>query len=440
MKNKLCAVWQAVYPTLLLTLLHILFSQAAYYLALPDEKEILLGYNGMRHIVVSAVIFLCFYYSFVRLQTVYNKPLREEYIKAEGNIGYFKSVVCGWDFWLNIFAFAITVFAFDLNKTYSLLYEYFEGSKLTAFGIAMPCLIIINLLARYNARKQWNRSIGIDEKIEGYSQKPKSSAHSADKLIPAPPSLAAMRFITRTGSGTNPAIKTEPPAPPSYDRAGRIRTYLLVIAMYVFCVFAGTIMYTIASFVLIPFFMISFAKTLTGIIAFIIVMIPIVRRIKALVKRYGFISKLKRLCKESKQRLSVIKAPYASLFSIKGGESFTVTANQKTYSCKMLSCIKKSTPIVLNENGSGAYIHAFVFAGIKWFERTRYFNFGYESSAQQILIINPASKFICKEHNGAITELDNGDCVGKYIVYTAGGFLNSLDRGTLGVVEKKKGY
>ena len=87
--------------------------------------------------------------------------------------------------------------------------------------------------------------------------------------------------------------------------------------------------------------------------------------------------------------------------------------------------------MIINQDGSGIRIHAFVFAGIKWFQKDVKFDFGYESKYKKVLIIHPNSKFVCTVKNGGITELDNGDRVGDYYVYTAQSFLNNINRDSI---------
>jgi hypothetical protein len=112
-------------------------------------------------------------------------------------------------------------------------------------------------------------------------------------------------------------------------------------------------------------------------------------------------------------------------------QTFIVTANGKTFECKLIGARKKSIPMVLDDDGSGIYIHAFVFAGIRWWHYTEEFEFGFDSKYQKILIINPNAKFVYKNRDGEYGELDNGDTVADYRIHTGQSFLNGLNRDCL---------
>jgi len=61
------------------------------------------------------------------------------------------------------------------------------------------------------------------------------------------------------------------------------------------------------------------------------------RYLRAYLKRRSLLKELKKICSERQYTLSQIRDPYRSLFFDFEGESFSVTVNSKTYSCKLLS-------------------------------------------------------------------------------------------------------
>ncbi len=432
--KKLCT---AVIPSVILAVLHILFAQLAYFTAYPEESEFLIGYNAVRHIIVSGIIFVCFYYSFVRVQTVYNTPLREKYLAAEGNVRIVPFILSSLGFWTDLLVYSAIILA-AYGKAFSFIFDIFgEGGRLFALAATLPILAIIGFIARFNATKIWNRTLDATED-EALTKNEKQPSYKADKLIPTIPTLAAMRFITRANTDRNPALESESAAPFDYGMSGMIKSYTLVFVIFLLSSLFGRVVYSIISLVLVPISMLSYAKYAATIFITVLVAIPIIRRLKALIKRASLVSKTKSICKENKYRLSTVKSPLASLFSPVRGESFTLTVNGETFSCKLLATKKASTPIILHEDGSGETLHSITFVGIKWLERRKPFKFGYESKYRQILIINPSAKFICSEKNGTLTELDNGDSVGNYIIYSGTGFTNALDRKTLGVNDKEK--
>lgn len=188
----------------------------------------------------------------------------------------------------------------------------------------------------------------------------------------------------------------------------------------------------------------------------LIIVLPFtVRSAKALYKRRKFIKALNRLCREKKFKLSKIKHPYRSLFSLFEGESFVVSNGKKTYACKLIAAKKRSLPLYIMNGGKGAFLVKIRFLRIVLFSYTKSFNFGFESKYKKILIINPISKKLLFPRadftndtdeqteiavrtktrlNVSITsnlssrELDNADIIDGYEIYNATGFLNALER------------
>jgi hypothetical protein len=166
-----------------------------------------------------------------------------------------------------------------------------------------------------------------------------------------------------------------------------------------------------------------FGKVIAAVIIFLIIFIAL-RRVNL---RRKFVRRLKKLCRENKYKLGRIRNPLKFMSE----QTFIVTANGKTFECKLIGARKKSIPMVLDDDGSGIYIHAFVFAGIRWWHYTEEFEFGFDSKYQKILIINPNAKFVYKNRDGEYGELDNGDTVADYRIYTGQSFLNGLNRDCL---------
>ncbi|MBR5859381.1 MAG: hypothetical protein IKZ05_05605 [Clostridia bacterium] len=427
----------ALVKSLILAILHITFTQLAYFTSYPEENEILISHNAMRHIIVSGVIFVCFLYSFTRMQAVYNKSRREKYLAAEGDVGMLSFILSSADYWTDLLVYAVISTA-GYGKLFYFISDIFgEGGMLNSLAVTLPIIAVIGFIARFNATKIWNRTLDADE-ADAIPQNDKKGKQKPLKLFPTAPTFAAMRFIANSNNDSNPALESEQVTPFDYGVKAMIKSFSLVIVIALLSSLFGIIVYSFISLILVPIFMIRYAKYLGAILFTVIIALPILRRVKAFIRRAQLISKTRKLCKEGKYRLSNVKAPYASLFSSVRGESFNLTMNGETFSCKLMAAKKASRPIVLHEDGIGETIHSITFVGIKWYERRKAFRFGYETKNKQILIFNPSAKFICSEKNGALTELDNGDVVGNYIIYTGTGFTNALDRKTLGVNDNEK--
>lgn len=183
-----------------------------------------------------------------------------------------------------------------------------------------------------------------------------------------------------------------------------------------------------------PFFVMLYteARVPALIILAILIITPFIyRAIRAIIIRKKLLNGLKQLSKEKKCRITEIKYPYRSIFSVYKGESFRLTVDGVTYSCKLFGAPKKYTPFVLFPDGHGLWQISVRVLRTEWFTYNKHFNFGYESEFQKILIVNPIPKFYFTTFRGKIFALDNGDSVGGYKIYSATAFLNSIDRNCL---------
>ncbi|MBR7101119.1 MAG: hypothetical protein IKC74_02415 [Clostridia bacterium] len=56
------------------------------------------------------------------------------------------------------------------------------------------------------------------------------------------------------------------------------------------------------------------------------------------------------------------------------------------------------------------------------------YHYDYESEKNKVLIINPCSDRVLTYHGKKTIEIDNGESIGDYKVFTATAFLNALER------------
>ena len=181
-----------------------------------------------------------------------------------------------------------------------------------------------------------------------------------------------------------------------------------------------------------PLFKELLLNPFTGFVIACVILVPIIYRpIRALIKRREFLKKLDTVCRRQGIALSDIDLPYRSIFSTTETESFTVTVGGKRYACKLIGALKRGSPMGIFQNGEGAIATHVRFARITLFSRVTQFEFGFDSNDQKILIINPVPKKLYRTENGKTTELDNGDVVDGYKVYTASGFIGALERDSI---------
>ena len=65
------------------------------------------------------------------------------------------------------------------------------------------------------------------------------------------------------------------------------------------------------------------------------------------------------------------------------------------------------------------------------FSHTTVKRFGYDSEHSKILIINPVPKKLFCHFGNKIAEIDNGDRVGDYKIYTATAFIRAIETDTV---------
>ncbi len=164
----------------------------------------------------------------------------------------------------------------------------------------------------------------------------------------------------------------------------------------------------------------------------LVILLPLAwRPIRALHIRRTFLQNLQAVCRERGIEITAIDRPYLTVFRITDSESFFVTVKGVRYACKLVGNIKKSAPMGLFSGGVGAIVHNYRFARVTLFSRVTQFEYGFASDDPKILIINPVPKAIYRSENGRRVELDNGDVVDGYKIYTATGFLGAVERETL---------
>ncbi len=437
-KHIIKSVWSIVGPTFWIVLCHVMITQAAYSFSLPNENELFFGYDGVRHIIITCLVSCLFYYSFVRAQTIFNRPLRNTYFSFEKKPNFFKFVFTSLSFWLDISGFIFVILAFDLNKTYSILAERFLNDgvfigKFKALAVALPVIIIINILARYNAIQVWIQNKAKNSVTYGDSgHLGESQNKRRGALTTVPKEFAMMRMTSYIHDINGIEVNENAEEERIYSKKKKVRQIFSVLFVYISCSAVSAFVYQLLRTIILPFAPVVFTWKTLCVIAFILLCIPVIRVLHAVIKRIKFIKELKTFCKEKKYKLSKIRYPYRSIFSIFKGESFEIKANGKTYSCKLFSCINPNAPVILNANGSGEFLHSVIFMGSTWFQYRTGFKFGYESQNEKIIIVNPVSKYTCTVDHGRVFVLDNGNKVGDYSIYTAGSFLRNLERDCLG--------
>ena len=170
-------------------------------------------------------------------------------------------------------------------------------------------------------------------------------------------------------------------------------------------------------------------KTLI-VLAVLVVAYYIFRIVRAFYKRMKFYRSVSSMCKSRGFEITPIVKPFLSVFTMVNGESFRVTANGKTYSCKLIGAMSRSDPLAIYDNGSCSFIHAVRFLKVTWMHFVRSYVYTYDAvgDAEKILIVNPVPKELLTGRDGINVPIDNGFIVGGYHIYAGTAFVNALVR------------
>ncbi len=150
--------------------------------------------------------------------------------------------------------------------------------------------------------------------------------------------------------------------------------------------------------------------------------------LKRIRKRKEFIKNLKKSVSEHDFELSEIKKPYFSLFKQVAGASFAVTAHGKTYKCKLISGKSKSVHMIFGDNGLLLFKRGIIIAKRELFSIYSAYDYAFEGDVKKCIVLTciPA-KCYYKDASGRMREIDTGEKIGEYTIFSAQGFLRALE-------------
>ena len=330
-----------------------------------------------------------YYYSFIRLKGIYCKPLFNGFVEKAPKKTLFANLAflfSQWSFWVETAVLALVFVAFPIERIHPQLAEiYFDKFEVVnqaqILSVFLPILLLINLLAHISVIQLWQS----EAKWQKYeSKKTKSSSFIYTLAI--------------------------------YAFAPILMAVFLPILVYIPLVFQAIGLFmTPATTVL-----------LVLLIAFLVLFPPL----RACSIRKKTIKQIKESCLQNGYDISDVKEPYLSILRPCEGESFSITRGGKTYSCKLIAAPKKSLPMAIHPDGQMHFFHEVKIRGVKILSYKTVKHFSYDSKDSKILIVNPVPKKLMA-YRGTIVEIDNGELVGDYKVYTATAFVRAIDNDIL---------
>ncbi len=182
----------------------------------------------------------------------------------------------------------------------------------------------------------------------------------------------------------------------------------------------------------------------------LVLLVPFVYYFRAFLKRRSFIKEVTRFCNAYRFELFDMEHPYRSLFREKQSYTFGIRTEKETYYCRILASVRASNQMTLYDDGrvtraatvhapinrmvrSGPFLQVYVRGedeDTSLFHFTSTADYTFEAGdGKKILIINPVPRKVYYKHaTQPRHEIDNGDTVGEYTLYTGNAFMRSLER------------
>ena len=174
---------------------------------------------------------------------------------------------------------------------------------------------------------------------------------------------------------------------------------------------------------------------------------------KAIRKRHKLLKKIHTLCREYGFELFDCKHPYLSIFFHLKRYTFAIAANGKTYYCRLIAGVNRLNKMYFDEDGyctrtltlsiptprvvsRGGFAQMLLREDSEDLEiiRLRFrskYTFEIDGKGERMILLNPVPRRVFFKQVGIPRqEMDNGDRVGDYTVYSGNSFLRYLERST----------
>ncbi len=371
------------------------------------DKEQELEFGSTIFFYAAGILFLVFYYSMVKIYGETNRQLSESYkaqpsSKATGNHNKKSKtsfIAKRRIFWVESLVFVILYFVFTPQWIKDFHKEVLADSFIKSFAVFKVAFVvlvfIIFFLSQLSVLAEFDRSSHYKVRQRNRSQE-----------------IKEWSFYIKWG----------------------INFLIFGIIFGLAVILVPISKDLINAFSVIPFFAIA------GYIILFLAIKRLYQLMVALNTRRTFLRSFKELCVKEGYEIKdqAINNPYFSILKPFIRESFVVTAHGDSYSCKLLGFSKKNNPLYFLDNKKVNYVKVFNLLKAELFRYSESFSFDYDSPHKKIIILNPTPKFVYLSSDGKNTEIENGDRIGEYIIFTGTGFLNALGRNS--IIIKPKDY
>lgn len=170
------------------------------------------------------------------------------------------------------------------------------------------------------------------------------------------------------------------------------------------------------------------------IILALLILVPIVRRWhRAIRTRRTLVKRFEQVCRERGIEHTPVRHPIHSLWRPEEGADITFTSGAITYDVKLLPCIHRHARIYFTPGNQ-----MLVRRTIRFFRRSfelfhwdTTYHYTMEGDHQKLVVVCPVAAHMFLAEGGQAREIDTGDRMYGYTIYTLTGFINAIDRNCL---------
>lgn len=330
-------------------------------------------------------------------ETLYRAWLTEDSVSVPRFRCACKTVLKSTQFWIETVTLAAMIVllpsAFGWRALGDLVGQYFPlkpiFQHLITSLLPVPFVFACNLSAHVSARKKWRTDARIQAMTQG-KDKRRGSATLLRRLI---------------------------------------RGCIEVSFIYGFCAYLGTM-----SLFAVGVLVVTVARVITWqflvVCLSILICICLYRYLKAIRARKRFKKNLIKICREHGFTCSRFPHLYSSVFFSRQCGSFSVSANGKEYTCRIVGAVRPKNRMYIDANGC---MHEFIFKLFRQpiFNLYSHTMFDFQTEENNILIVLPAPLQMIIQDGRTAREAQTGDIVGTFHLYTSQDFLGALSRDCL---------
>jgi hypothetical protein len=170
------------------------------------------------------------------------------------------------------------------------------------------------------------------------------------------------------------------------------------------------------------------------IILALLILVPIVRRWhRAIRTRRTLVKRFEQVCRERGIEHTPVRHPIRSLWRPEEGTDITFTAGGITYDVKLLSCVNRRARAYFIPGNQMIVRRTLRFfrRDFELFHLDTTHSYTLSGDHKKLVVVCPVAAHMFLAEGGQTREIDTGDRMYSYTIYTSTGFVNALDRDCL---------